>query len=120
MSESRWSRAALNELVEAYRGAASVHGRASTTGDYRRANAEADVIAAVYRELRARDAREVLLPLVDDEDEGVRGWAAAHALEFAPAAGEQALESLSTGAGPLAFSATMTLREWREGRLVFP
>lgn len=79
VAEQGWSSSSLDELSEAYRRAALEHGRVSATGDDLRGNAAAEVIAAVYRELRHRDARETLLPLVRD-DEAVRAWAAAHAL----------------------------------------
>jgi hypothetical protein len=36
-----------------------------------------------------------LLSLLDDDDVGVCGWAAARALEFAPAEGERVLEALA-------------------------
>jgi hypothetical protein len=119
-TEQGWSSSSLDELSEAYRRAALEQRRASATGDHLRGNAAAEVIAAVYRELRDRDARETLLPLVRDDDEAVRAWAAAHALEFAPGVGERALTVLSAGAGRAPFSASMTLREWRDGRLTFP
>ena len=108
MAEQGWSSSSLDELSEAYRRAALEHGRVSATDDDLRANAAAEVIAAVYQELRHRDARETLLPLVRDDDEAVRAWAAAHALEYAPGVGERALTVLSAGAGRAAFNASMT------------
>ena len=98
------------------------HGRTSVLCDFRDGNPEADTVAGVYRELRrrGREAQRALLPLVDDEEEGVRVWAAAHALEFALGVGEPALTLLSQGVGPAAFTATVTLCQWRKGELSFP
>lgn len=113
-----------DELVGRYREAARAHGAAEMTRKaVRAANREADTIAAVYRELRRRDARSVLLVLLDDPDPSVRSWAGAHALDFAPSEGEPVLEALSReDTGPLGkgFDAQMTLQEWRAGRLRFP
>jgi hypothetical protein len=82
-----------------------------------------DRIAAIYRELRRRgpEAQNQLLSLLDHADPGVRGWVGAHALEFAPHLGEPALMALVCVQDSLvSFSAEMTLREWRAGRLEFP
>jgi Domain of unknown function (DUF2019) len=84
-------KATVNELVTAYAEAAGVHGKAAVAGDYKRANARADEIASIYRELRnrGREAQLSLLPLLEHPDIDVRGWAAAHALEFSPADGSE-------------------------------
>jgi hypothetical protein len=112
----------LLTLVEEYRAAACAHGDATEHGDHKRANREHDKIAAVHRELRGRgaDALRALLPLLDDTDPGVRYWAGAHALDFAPQDGERALVAMSEIPNSLvSFSAATTLREWRAGRLRF-
>jgi hypothetical protein len=64
-----------DELVGRYVPAATRHGEATLGGD-RAANAEADLIAAVYRELRRRGAESTLLGLLDSPDKGVRSWSA--------------------------------------------
>jgi hypothetical protein len=113
----------ISSLVERYTAAAASHGQATEAGDHKKANRAADSIAAIYRELRQRgaDAQKHLLALLTHPDPGVRGWAGAHALEFAPSDGERALLQLATIRKSLvAFSAEMTLKVWREGRLRFP
>lgn len=110
----------IDSLVTGYQDAARRHGRAKTA---RAANKAAEELATVYRELRQRgsDALERLLPLLHDEDASVRCWAAAHALEFAPEQAAVVLEDLASGpTGAIRVSASMTLREWRAGRLRFP
>jgi len=109
-------------LIETYRIAASDHGRASASGDYRHANRAHDRLALAYRTLRARGpgSQAKLLHLIRDRDVGVRTWVAAHALEFSPAAGEPVLVELAAQPGPVGFGAKMTLKEWRAGRLRFP
>jgi hypothetical protein len=47
-----------------------------------------------------------MLPLLSQENESFRGWAAAHALEFAPEAGEAQLQSLARGIGIAALRCT--------------
>lgn len=108
-----------DELVARYALAAKVHGEATVTGG-QPANKEADFIAAAYRELRRRGSESALLSLLESEDENVSGWAAAHALEFAPEQSEPVLVRLAESPGLLGFDARMTLREWRAGRLRFP
>ena len=85
-------------------------------------NRAAHKVAAVYRELRRRggNARDALLPLLLSDDLGVQGWAAAHALEFAPERGRAILEFLAKKEGSIGFSAQMTLKVWNEGTLRFP
>jgi hypothetical protein len=112
----------LASLVRRYASAAPAHGRATEAGDSERANGAARSIAAIYSELRRRGiaAQRELLPLLHDLSPGVRAWAGAHALEFAPDVGEQALTVLSQMPGSLVgFSANITLLEWRAGRLRF-
>jgi hypothetical protein len=106
------------QLVAIYRQAALEHSHS----DGAAGNAAADRIAAVYRELRSRglEHQKRLLPLLLREDDGVRVWAAAHALEFEPRQGEAILSEIAKGMGMKAFSAKMALKSWREGNLHFP
>lgn len=109
-------------LVARYEDAALQHRLAIDAGDHKQANRHHDVIAAVYRELRRRGraAQQALLPLLRHAEPGVRGWAAAHAMEFSPTDGEPVLIELASAPRALGMSASMTLRLWREGKLVFP
>ena len=110
--------ATTDELVARYAEAAHRHGEATAEAG-RPANPEADEIATIYRELRRRQKETVLLALLDSQDAGVRAWAGAHALEFAPDEGEPVLARLAEDEGLIAFGAKITLREWRAGRLQF-
>jgi hypothetical protein len=114
--------ATLEQLTDVYRHAAAAHGEATAAGDHEAANRHHDIVAAVYRELRSRSlsAQKALLPLMQDPDEAVRSWAAAHGLEFAPEEAEPVLTALAESRGISAFNAKMTLREWRNGNLSFP
>ncbi len=110
-------------LVNRYADSAAAHGRATEAGDHETANAAHEALARVYRELRRRgtEAQRTLLPLLEHDDPGVRVWAGAHALEFAPAQGERALTRIAEIPKSLVgFSAEVTLQEWRAGRLRFP
>lgn len=110
-----------DDLVARYREAASAHGRATESGDSASANEQADVVAEIHAELRRRDDRSILLPLLEDADPGVRGWAGAHLLETDPDRAARALDELSSVPGNLvAFSAKMTLEQWLKGELTFP
>lgn len=61
-----------------------------------------------------------MLPLLASDDRGVRAWAGAHALEFAPGEAEPVLLQLGETQDLIGFGADITLREWRAGRLRFP
>lgn len=110
------------DLIEEYRAAAALHGAATESGDYRVANRNHDLVAEIYSELRVRgaDAQRQLLILLDDVDPHVRGWAAAHALDFAPDRGERVLRRLVAEQGVAGLNAEMTLEEWSKGSLTFP
>jgi Domain of unknown function (DUF2019) len=110
------------ELVRLYREAASVHGQANRSRDYRAGNPAADTVAAIYREIRSRgvEHQRRLLPLLLSADDGIRGWAAAHALELEPGQGEAILLDIAKLNGLQGFSARMTLKVWRGGTLRFP
>jgi uncharacterized protein DUF2019 len=113
----------LDELLARYSEAAAEHRAALDDASSRRANRAADVLAKVYAELRNRgpEAQHALLVLLDHPDPAVRGWAGAHALDFAPEQGEPALTELSEQYdGVIGFNAEMTLEVWRQGELRFP
>jgi hypothetical protein len=114
--------AELGELIAAYSEAARIEGRAIETGDYRTENKASDLLAAIYSELkrRGREAQCALLPLLNDDDPGVRLWSASHALEFSPFDGQPVLEALIPVGKFLGLCAKTTLEEWRRGRLQFP
>mgnify|MGYP001322700727 CR=1 FL=1 len=111
------------QLLARYVDAASRNGAATLTSDEAQANEAHDELAEIYRELRRRgpDDQAALLDLLDHEDGGVRLWAAAHALEFAPERGEPVLRQIRAQMrNLLGFVAGMTLARWREGALEFP
>ena len=123
MSKRRnYKECSTEELVRLYERAASAHGQANAHGDYRAGNPAADRVAAIYREIRSRgtEHQKMLLPLLLSNDIGVRGWAAAHALEFEPRQGEAILLDIAKREGLEGFNAEMTLKVWREGDLRFP
>jgi hypothetical protein len=120
MSTLDLERASIEELIREYELSASSHGRALAAGDHRSANRAHDRLARTYRELRSRSATSHLLPLLKSEDENVRVWVGAHALEFAPEQGEPVLLGLMTRPGLLRLQAEYTLKAWREGTLKFP
>jgi hypothetical protein len=122
MTKCDFQSRSVNQLAQEYVSAAIAHGNASTAGDHSEANRQHDTIQDVYRELRSRgkSAQNVLLGLLEHPNEAVRGWAAFHALEFAPNEAEPVLEVLSESPGISGFNAEMTLKEWRKGTLKFP
>jgi hypothetical protein len=112
----------LEVLIGRYQDSARDHGRATESGDYKSANEAYGSIATIHGELRRRglEAQKALLALLEDAAPGVRVWAATHALEFAPSAGERVLLALAEVPKSLVgFSAKTTLKQWKAGRLQF-
>ena len=108
-----------NHLISKYKEAALAHGTASYSGDYRIANREYENLIAIIREIigRGHSAEDAFLALLSDENAFVKIWAATHALAFAPTQGEKALSEASQLPGLAGSTATLTLQEYREGRL---
>lgn len=110
------------QVVRRYAEAALAHMEASNKGDYRAANKAHDIIVSIYATLRREGygAQVTLLPLLKHPSAGVRAWAGAHALEFAPEQAEPVLQQLAGEPGAVGLSAEMTLQQWKEGTLRFP
>ena len=103
-------------LVEEYRRAAIAQAEAMSHVKPRVANRHADVMYEIARILRLRglSAQERLLPLLLDENDDVRMWAGAQALEFAPEKAVPVLERLEQSTtGSRRTTAHYTLKEWR-------
>jgi hypothetical protein len=123
MSKSeRYEKCSTAELVRLYESAACAHGQANACGDFGAGNPSADTVAAIFREIRTRglEHQRMLLPLLLSRDNGVRAWAAAHALEFEPGQGEAILCDIAKLEGIEGFNARMTLKVWRESKLRLP
>lgn len=111
------------DLLEVYRVEAQVHGEATDRGDYKAANKAHDCLAAAYRVLRSRgdSAQSGILQFLESQNQHLRCWAAAHALEFCPAKGEPVLRKLANSEpGVVRLNAETVLSEWKEGNLRFP
>jgi hypothetical protein len=122
MNKKQIRQANIAQLVAAYREAAQTQGLATESGDYKVGNKASDLLAKIYSEIRSRgrESQHALLPLLADEDSGVRLWAASHALDFSSEKAEPVLESLVPVGKFLGLCAKTTLEEWRAGRLSFP
>jgi len=120
--ELKWRDMDTNGLLQHYVSVAIAHSNATRTANYHAANSQYDTLQTIYRELRSRGAsvQRTLLALLDHPNNGVRGWAAFHALEFASKEAEPVLEDLSKMSGIEGFTWEVTLEEWRKGTLKFP
>jgi len=108
----------VQELLKKYREAAIGHGSPNP----REANAWHDRLHAYYKVLReSEEGRQGIASLMDDQDPHVRGWAAAHSLQYYTEQARIVLQTLCTEEVPwqVAFSAEMTLKEYDKGRLTF-
>ena len=107
------------KLMAAYTNAATRYGHALSRCDSKEANRQADRLSKLHLALRSRphDSRVAfLLPLLNHIQIGVRLWAAAHVLEFAPQLAEPVLDRLMSAEGLASQIAAATLRDWHSGR----
>ncbi len=112
----------ISELVTKYRQNALEHGAATAIGDHKRTNECHDLLMAAVRGLREQGVQgsEALLPLLDDQDQSVRCWAATHCLKVAEGRARRTLVDLASEPGIVAFTAEMVLSEWDKGTLDIP
>ena len=112
----------IDDLIGHYATAALLHGKNTISGNYRETNRHHDIIAAIYRELKLRgdEAVKRLTELLENDDDSVKVWAAAHTLEFNELECSNILEKIGLDRGLVPLAARMTLREWRKGTLKFP
>jgi predicted RNA-binding Zn ribbon-like protein len=104
------------ELIERFAQLAIIHRELRTAKEANKAFRESIV---VLRELTRRGAVAVekFLLLLEASNPAVRLSAAGNALFIAPERAESVLEELTGETKFIGISATMTLREWRAGRL---
>ena len=106
----------ISQLLAAYREAALGTG----SKDPQQNNKNADKLHACYKRLReTKDGRDGIAGLVSDENPHVRGWAAAHSLQWVPGIARPALEALRDDDGAAALAAKWTLKEFDDGCLSF-
>ena len=121
MTRGEIKKAELEELIKAYSEAAKIQGESTENGDYKTGNKASDLLSAIYAELKRRghDAQAALLPLLHNDDPGIRLWAASHAMEFSPSEGKPVLKALIPIGKFLGLCAKTTLSEWKKGNLKF-
>lgn len=120
MTEAELAALPLTDLLRVYREAALTHAAASMSGRHRVANRAFDSLGMLRREISSRGAsgQEGLRALLEDEENGVRVWAATHCLPFAAHEAEAVLKEVAAHAkGSVGLSAEVTLSEWKAGRL---
>lgn len=109
----------LDGLIWEYRHNAIEHGRATETGDQKKANKHHDRVIKALRLVREHGSQgdHDLLELLLDEDACVRCWAANHCLKVNEESARHTLEAVSALHGIIGFNARMVLAEWDRGTL---
>src|SRR4051812_45451301 len=109
-----------NIIVKEYREGALMHGVGTNSGDHKKANEGYSKLNAAYKIIKSEDPElNSLKELLNDEDSSVKSWAAAHLLLVDPKIAEPVLEEIAKEKGLVAFSAEMTLEQWRNNKLKF-
>lgn len=96
-------------------------GKCEELGDSKRGNRQYKIIKSSYLALKKSGQLNNMVGLLEHENPYVRLWAASCMLSIIPIKSEDTLKELSILKGkPVAFSAQMTLHEWRKGTLNLP
>lgn len=107
------------QLALKFRETATNCGEAMRDGHPKLANLAFDYMIVILRELSLRGTRSmtVLLPLLGDEDKWTRLHAATALLFYLSENACPVLEELCREGRSLGFTAEMTLKQWRAGKL---
>ena len=110
--------AGIEELLSKYRRAACATAQISDT---KTQNDAADLVHECYKKLKDQSrGREGIAKLMFDPNPYVRGYAAAHALQWAPEQARPVLEALrNEDVFPYSLNAEIVLDEFDMGRLTF-
>ncbi|MDR2580611.1 MAG: DUF2019 domain-containing protein [Fibromonadaceae bacterium] len=107
----------IEELVSEYIEYASQHGKATEQGDYKKGNKAHDKLIKIYQQIKKQGdlTHPMFKEMLSSSDLGVRSWAASHSLAVSPKEAEAILIDIGKIPNSLvAFSATMTLEEWKK------
>lgn len=105
------------EIIEAFRIAASTHAQATENGDYKTANKNYDDIVRSAKYLREKYSILDLEPLLESDNVGVRLWSASYLLNAASSNAVTTLEEIAKASSIHSFTAEMTLKQFRAGKL---
>lgn len=113
---------AIKDIASEYRRYAVEHGKATHTGDHKKANKYHGLLIEALLVLRQHGAEgdRALVALLSDEDASVKCWAGTHCLKVDETQARLALESVASGPGIEGFNARMVLSEWKKGALTVP
>jgi hypothetical protein len=104
---------ALNVFEEA----AIKHADATELGDYKTANKNAVKLGKAIDFIKKENQLHVLADFFTHHSDGVKSWAASFLLSIKEREATKVLEEVAKGGGIVAFSAEVTLSEWRDGNL---
>lgn len=109
-----------NELLKVFIDNAIIEGECTEKGDHKKGNKAFDIIAKVAKKIKQLDPKfNVLLPLLKHKNDSVKLHAAFYLLPYQIKLAERVLKKISKNNGLVAFTAEMTLKEWKAGRLKF-
>lgn len=107
---------AIEDLLADYRQGAE----GTSASDPKVANMWYDKMHVCYKQLRdLPEGRAAIISCLDDPSPHIRCAAGAHCLQWEPLKAQITLERLRDSKGPCAFTAEITLEEYRKGKLSF-
>jgi hypothetical protein len=96
---------------------AKKHAEATEEGNYKLGNKHFDIIRTSTDYLKTENKIDYLYQLINDEDVGIRLWAATYLLPFYEKDALSVLSDIENNKGLIAFTAKMTIEEWKKGNL---
>ncbi len=108
----------IEVAIQQFTKAAEIHAKSTEIGDYKTGNKNYDFIVNSIKELKNLNAIDALLPyLNDNQNVGVRLWAARYLLKKCECKAIQVLKEVMQKGDIHSFDAEMTLEEWNKGNL---
>jgi hypothetical protein len=105
------------ELIQKYRESAILHGEGTLSGDSGKTNLAYDELMKIYQKLKKDNLLSELKVLTKDSNSSVRVWSATHLLPLFEKESINVLDEVSKEKSLIGFTASMSLKEWRTGRL---
>jgi hypothetical protein len=107
----------IKSALKQFQEAAINHANATETGEYKIVNKNYDILIKLINYLKSQNGIQELMPFLNDDNVGVRVWAAAYLLPVNLQEAKKTLESINKINGIQSLDAEMVLREWENGNL---
>ena len=109
----------LSAAITLFKEAAAKQAQGTEIGNSKMANRNYDILINIINYLKQNDSLDKLLELLEDQNVGVRIWAAAYLLPIHEKEATMVLKEIEKGSDIHSLDAETTLSEWRRGNIKF-